>query len=380
MILGALLDAGVPEEKLHEELGKLHLESEFDLRVSRVDKGGFAATKVDIQVHNPVPARRVPEIQEIIAASNLSQEIKLRASEIVERLGQVEARIHGTAPDQVHLHELGGVDTIIDIVGTLVALEILEIDQVSTSPFPLGRGFVRGAHGQIPLPAPATMELLKGAPLAGVDIDQELVTPTGAALLTSLSTSFGSVPSMVLESVGYGAGGRDLTIPNLLRVFIGTATPTGGAILETLVELQTNIDDLNPEIYEHVMERLFDAGALDVYLETILMKKNRPGMRMNVLCRPTQVDSLRSILFSETTTLGVRQSQVSRYSLPRSVQTVETPYGAVRLKLAQLEDGTLKCSPEYEDCRRLAQEHSVPLREVYFAAKSSFVRSEDREP
>jgi uncharacterized protein (TIGR00299 family) protein len=371
MILGALLDAGAPEAALREGLAKLRLQNEFDLKVRRVSKNGFTAAKVDVLVRDPVPARRVPEILDIIATSDLSYAIKLRAGEIIQRLGQVEARIHGVAPDQVHLHELGGVDTIVDIVGAILALKALEIGEVVASPLPVGRGFVRGAHGQIPLPAPATAELLKGVPLVGMDIDKELVTPTGAALLSSLSSTFGPMPPMILENVGYGAGGRDLPIPNLLRVFIGEASPAGGADLETLVELQTNIDDLNPEIYEHVMARLFAAGALDVYLETILMKKNRPGVRMNVLCRPAQADALRSILFLETTTLGIRQRQVMRYSLPRFTRSVETPYGAVRLKLARLADGALKSSPEYEDCRRLALDHDVPLREVYLAAQSA---------
>jgi hypothetical protein len=369
MILGALLDAGLPEDALRQGLAKLNLAGEFDLKVRTVDKGGFRATKLDVPVKETIAARHLADILAILENSDLSEGLKLRASEIIGRLGQVEAYIHGLPLQEVHLHELGGIDTIVDIVGTLVALDQLKIEIVITSPLPMGRGFVRGAHGQIPLPAPATVELLKGVPLVGMDIEKELVTPTGAVLLTSLSQSFGPLPPMVLESVGYGAGGRDTPVPNVLRVFLGEASSVEGETLETLVELDTNIDDLNPELYEYVMARLFDAGALDVWLDTIQMKKNRPGIQVGVLCPPAQADRLRAILLRETSTLGIRQRQVLRYSLPRAWRNVDTPYGVVRLKLARLADGSVKASPEYEDCRKLAQEHAVSILKVYRAAQ-----------
>jgi uncharacterized protein (TIGR00299 family) protein len=365
MILGALLDAGLPEDVLRIGLAKLKLERQFELEVHQVNKDGFSGTKVDVLVNDPVPARRVPDILEIIESSDLQEKIKEQTEEIIQRLGRVEARIHGTTIDQVHIHELGGVDTIVDITGALIGLDALNITRVVTSPLPMGRGFVRGAHGRIPLPAPATVELLKGVPLVGIDFDKELVTPTGAVLLTSLSDTFGPMPPMTLSQVGYGAGGRDEPRPNLLRLFIGQATTNGGATLETLIELNTNIDDLNPEIYEHVVALLFQAGALDVSLNTVQMKKNRPGVLLNVLCRPEHTDGLRTILFEETSTLGIRQRQISRYCLPRTTQLVETPYGQIRVKVARLDDGSTKASPEYEDCRLAALEHDVPLQEVY---------------
>ena len=239
------------------------------------------------------------------------------------------------------------------------------------SPLPLGRGFVRGAHGRIPLPAPATAELLKGVPVVGVDSQVELVTPTGAVLLTSSAQRFGPMPPMKYHAIGYGAGGRETPSPNLLRVFLGEINGAGDETVESLVQLETNIDDLNPEIYEHVMAQLFAAGALDVSLIDIQMKKNRPGTLVQALCRPADADALRRILLRETTTLGIRQATVSRYSLPRRAATVETPYGTVRVKIAKLPDGTIKVSPEYEDCRRLAVAHNLPLLQVYHLAQSS---------
>jgi hypothetical protein len=288
---------------------------------------------------------------------------------IFRRLGEVEASIHGTTPDQVHLHELGGVDTIVDVVGALAGLDALGVEAVYASPLPLGRGFVRGAHGQIPLPAPATLALLKGAPVVGSDLDVELVTPTGAALLSSLAVAFGPIPAMTLTAVGYGAGGRDLSIPNVLRLLLGDQAAPNTAITETLAVLETNIDDLNPEIYDYVMARLFKAGALDVFLSPIQMKKNRPATLLRVLCRPGDADTLTAILFTETSTLGVRRQMVTRHCLARSSHTVETPYGPVRIKIATWGEGQAKAAPEYDDCRRLAESSGVPLREVYRAAE-----------
>jgi uncharacterized protein (TIGR00299 family) protein len=261
------------------------------------------------------------------------------------------------------------VDTIVDIVGTLVGLETLGIERVFASPLPMGRGFVRGAHGQIPLPAPATLGLLRGVPLVGSDIDAELVTPTGAVLLSSLAESFGPIPAMELISVGYGAGGRDLSIPNVLRLLLGKQATPHRAVTETLIMLETNIDDLNPEIYNYVMACLFDAGALDVFLSPIQMKKNRPATLLSVLCHPKDVDALTTILFAETSTLGVREQKVLRHCLARSIYTVETPYGPVRVKAAHWGQGYARIAPEYEDCRQLAEKNGVPLREVYRAAE-----------
>ena len=368
MILGALLDAGLAEEKLREGLSALRL-NDFELRVHKVSKNGFAATKADIIVKDEVPERHLPDIEAIITASELSTQIQEQAIEIFHRLGEVEARIHNTTLDKIHLHELGGVDTVVDVVGVLLGLQILGIEKIIASPVPLGRGFVRGAHGQIPLPAPATVALLQGVPVMGNDLEMELVTPTGAVLLTSLAESFGQIPTMTLQVVGYGAGGRDLPIPNLLRVFIGEQEQSGFGNFRTLAMLETNIDDLNPEIYEFVMNRLFEAGALDVFLTPIQMKKNRPATLLQVLGKPEDASKLRTILLEETTTLGVRQTLVQRYALDREIREVQTIYGNVRVKVAHLGNGEIKIAPEYEDCQKLAKAHGVPIREVYRAAE-----------
>jgi uncharacterized protein (TIGR00299 family) protein len=368
MILGALLDAGLSEEMLRQQLAALKLGA-FDLRCRRVLKSGFSAIKVDILVADEVPARRLPEIEAILVASDLSRTIKDQATTIFRRLGEVEANIHGTTPDQVHLHELGGIDTIVDVVGTLIGLDALGVDRVYVSPLPVGRGFVSGAHGPIPLPAPATIALLERIPVVGVDLEVELVTPTGAVLVSSLATDFGSIPSMRLAAVGYGAGGRDLPIPNILRLLLGDQPVPQDAITETLMMLETNIDDLNPEIYDYVMARLFDAGGLDVFLSPIQMKKNRPGTLLRALCRPGDADGLISILFAETSTLGVRQQLVTRQCLARTIHTVRTIYGPVRVKVARWGETQMKAAPEYDDCRRLAEMRGIPLNEVYHAAK-----------
>lgn len=374
MILGALLDAGLPEAALRERLTALRLD-DFDLRCRRVVKNAFSATKVDVLVADDVPERHLSDIERIVQGSDLSPAIKDRAMAIFQRLCEVEAGIHGTTVDRVHLHELGGVDTIVDVVGALVGLDELGVERVYASPLPLGRGFIRGAHGRIPLPAPATVALLQGVPVVGSELEVELVTPTGAVLLVSLAEAFGPIPAMTLTAVGYGAGARDLPIPNVLRLLVGAgASPgdaIGGEITESLVVLETNVDDLNPEIYDYAMAQLFEVGALDVFLSPIQMKKNRPGTLLRVLCRPEDAGALRAILFAETSTLGIRQQTVTRHALRRSVRSVETRYGAVRVKVAHWGGGGVKAAPEYEDCRSLAESHGVPLREVYRAAESA---------
>jgi uncharacterized protein (TIGR00299 family) protein len=368
MILGALVDSGLPIEKLKRGLEALKLDG-FSLRAQAVNKNGFHATKVHVVVKDDVPHRHLPEINAIIHQSDLPSKIKEQAVTIFNRLGSVEAGIHGTSMTEVHLHELGGTDTIVDVVGTLLGLEEIGIQEVISSPVPLGRGFIQGAHGIIPLPAPATLELLKGIPILGVDLQVETVTPTGAVLLTTLAHKFGPIPRMHLESVGYGAGGRDLPIPNIVRVLIGQDAVTNPESLDSLVVLETNIDDLNPETYAYVMERLFLAGALDVYLTPIQMKKNRPATLLQALALPEDTDKLRRIIFEETSTLGIRQQRVERYALHRYIRRVETPFGLIRVKVADLGPGKTKRVPEFEDCRSAAQEYGVPLWEVYQAAQ-----------
>jgi hypothetical protein len=323
---------------------------------------------VDVIVNQHVPERHLPDIEAIITNSELPEVIQQKAVDIFHRLGTVEARIHGVSLKDVHLHELGGVDTIVDVVGTLLGLDELGIRKVFASPIPLGRGFVNGAHGQIPLPAPATMALLEGSPVVGSELMVETVTPTGAVLLTSISDKFGTIPSMKLQSIGYGAGGRDLPIPNLLRILIGEQSDDQEINTEMLNILETNIDDLNPEIYAYVMEKLFSAGALDVYLTPIQMKKNRPAAQISVICKDDDTSKVCQIIFSETTTLGIRQQSIMRHSLKREAFVVDTRFGIVHIKKALLPNGQYKVSPEYEDCRKLAIESGAPLRDVYLAA------------
>ncbi len=368
MLLAALIDAGCDIEELRGRLAALHL-SDFELTMRRVAKNGFSAAKVDVNVADTAPERRLAEITAIVEGSDLPPAIAGQAVAIFRRMAEVEAGIHGTPLELVHLHELGGVDTIVDVVGVLLALDTLGIEKVYASPLPMGRGFIRGAHGQIPLPAPATVALLQGVPIVGSEIEKELVTPTGAALLSALAAGFGPIPPMTLATVGYGAGGRDLPIPNLVRLLIGDQATPAHLGIESVVILETNIDDMNPQVYDHVMARLFKAGALDVFLTSIQMKKNRPGILLRVIARPGDTGPLTAIILAETSTLGVRQQTMSRVSLRRESHTVETPYGAVRVKVATLADGTRRAAPEYDDCRRLAEQQGAPLRDVYRAAE-----------
>jgi len=372
MILGALVDAGLPLESLRERLSILDLDEEFELKGEKVSKNGFAATRVDVITYASHPSdkkehfhgRRLTEFETILRKSRLPVVIQDQATGMFRRLAEVEAGIHGQLVEQVHLHEIGGVDTMVDVVGTLLGLKALGIEQAYGSPIPLGRGFVTGAHGQIPLPAPATLALLKGVPVQGSEIDQELVTPTGALILTTVCQGFGPVPSMTLTGLGYGAGERELPIPNVLRLLIGE-TGTG---MEQLVLLETNLDDNSAEINGYVMEKLFATGALDVYFMPIQMKKNRLAMMLSVLCHPADTELLEAILFRETSTLGVRRQFMEMHSLERTSEIVETLYGPIQVKVARLPDGTSKRAPEYENCKKAAETHGVPLRTVYAAA------------
>lgn len=364
MILGALVDAGLPAARLEAELGKLGIE-DFHLHAGKVLKNGFSATKVDVHVHDHAPERHLADIRKVVEDSALSDSVKGTAVRIFTRICEVEAAIHNSSVDKVHLHEVGGVDAIVDVCGALAGLEALGIERVFVSPFPVGRGFVSGAHGQIPLPAPAALALMKDCPIRGSEIDAELVTPTGAAILSEVSDGFGAIPPMTLNSFGYGAGGRDLPIPNVLRLLLGEGDGSAGLITETLTVLETSIDDDTPEHIGHLTAKLLDAGALDVSLLPAQMKKGRPGVLLQVLAKPADAGALQHLIFHHSSTLGVRQSEVRRDSLPRRVETVETDYGSIRVKIAGLPDGKAKVFPEYEDCRAAAEAHGVSLREVY---------------
>lgn len=370
MILGALVDAGLPIGELQDALSLLGL-PEFDLTAARVMRGAFSATKVDVHTADTAHSRGLAEITQIIAASRLPQPIQARALRIFQRIAEAEAGIHGVPVETIHFHELGAVDTIVDVTGALLALDRLGVGRVVSSPVPLGRGTARGAHGIFPLPAPASVALLRGAKVRGVDHAVETVTPTAAALLAELAESFGPIPAMQLAAVGYGAGTRTTPEPNILRVLLGEADDAAGDS-ETLVMLETNIDDMSPEVHGYVVERLLADGALDAYLTPVIMKKGRPGVVLNVLCRPGDAERLRGLLFAETSTLGIRTVEVRRHCLPRAIKTVQTPYGEIRIKVARWEGGE-KAAPEYEDCRRAALAQKIPLSLVYQAALQAYL-------
>ncbi len=382
MLLGALVDAGLSCAELQQGLAGLHLAG-FAISCAKVMRGAFSATKVDVHTDDRAPARHLAEIEAIIRESALPATVKERSLRIFRRMIEVEAAIHNAPVEAVHLHELGALDTIVDVTGVLLGLELLGVQRVVCSPVPLGRGMLDGSHGPMPLPAPATVALLASqpregrpaAPIVGVPHPVETVTPTAAALITELASAYGPIPAMRLEAVGYGAGGRLTPEPNILRVLLGAAEPADAPCCESLELLETNIDDMNPALYGYVLERLFAAGALDAYLTPVMMKKNRPGVVLSALCRPEDADRLRQVFFSETTTLGVRAHRVARHCLARTVEQVETQFGPIRIKVGHWGDGTSKAAPEYEDCRAAAQAHGVPLREVYQAALARWLRS-----
>jgi pyridinium-3,5-bisthiocarboxylic acid mononucleotide nickel chelatase len=369
MLLGALVDAGAAEAALRAAVEALRL-TDCSLSFERVMKGPLSATQANVVTPRREAHRHVTDLLAIIDSADLPASLKAQAAAILRRLAEVEAGIHHAPLESVHLHELGGDDTLIDIVGVLAGLADLKIDEATASPLPLALGWTKSAHGPLPLPAPATLALLTGVPVRPMDVEAELVTPTGAALLTSIARRFGVFPPMTLRRIGYGAGRRDMPFPNVIRLWLGeTPSPATAAYTwEQLVLIETNIDDMNPQIYGYTLERLLSAGALDVTLTPLQMKKNRPGTLLSVLARPEHSEPLTQILFEETTSLGVRRQTVERVSVGRTLETVETPYGPVRVKVARWPGGS-RCMPEYEDCRLAAQTHHVPLALVMAAAR-----------
>lgn len=370
MLLGALIDAGASEETVRRATAALQL-PECDLLFERVMRGALSCLQATVITPRRELERHVTDLISIVLAANLPDRVKEQARSILLRLAEVEAKIHQAAIESVHLHELGGDDTLIDIVGVLAALADLRIQRVYVSPLPLARGWVKSMHGQLPLPAPATLALLEGVPVRYMDnVEAELVTPTGAVLLTSIADEYGGFPPMTLKKIGLGAGRRQMPFPNVVRVWLGETPSKEGLEIETLMTLETNIDDMNPQVYEYVMAQLFAAGALDVTLTPIHMKKNRPAILLSVLCRPGEVEALQTLLFTETTTLGVRQQTLERVSVPRIIETVETRFGPLRVKVAAW-NGLTRATPEYDDCRRAAEDHHVPIAEVMAAARAA---------
>ncbi len=376
MCLGALVDAGVPLRKLKEGLDKLDL-APYEIRKRKVKRGGISATRIEVIVKKGEPIRRLADISTIIEESGLPQNIKKKGLRIFRRLFQAEKKVHGGRLKDLHLHELSATDCIIDITGTLLCLEILGIREVISSPLNLGGGTVSSEHGLLPVPAPATSHILKGKPVFSTGIQKELTTPTGAAIITETATFLGHFPEMTIESTGTGAGGHILKEqPNILRVFIGDTTikPIQGhhnikGINERVTMIETNIDDMNPQVYEYLMERLFKEGALDVFLSTGIMKKSRPGVLLQVIAYPASRERLINILFEETPTLGIRFHETERVYLEREIKKMDTEFGPVRFKVVTT-DGYRKSVPEYEDCRRIAEKTGLPLIDVMKKLKS----------
>ncbi len=364
MLLGALVDAGVDADALRAELAKLPLAG-WRLEVRQVTRGAIAATKADIALEEqPQPERRLADILSLIESSRLPTADRERGAAVFRALAQAEARAHGATPDDVHFHEVGAVDAIIDVMGAIAGLRLLGIEALYCSALPAGSGSIRSEHGSLPVPAPATLELLAAAraPLAraGEDLPMELVTPTGAAIVTTLARF--ERPAMRVEAVGYGAGGRDPTgRANALRLWLGESVDTAA----TMVQIDTNIDDMNPEVYGYVQELLFAAGAADVWFQPIQMKKNRPGALLSILCAPELEDACARILLRETSTLGVRVSEVRRHEAEREVMTFQSSLGEAQVKVKRLPGERPRVAPEYESCRRLAQASGLPLVEVY---------------
>ena len=403
MILGALLDAGLPLDDLRRALGTLAIDRDA-VWTERVTRAGIAATKFHVRGEQPPvdraddhqrtssrpgtkhPAdgsvltdtahhhahRTLVEIERLIDSSALSPAGKARAKALFARLAEAEASVHGTSVDRVHLHEVGALDSIIDIVGTVYALEAMGVERVSASPLNVGGGSIRSAHGVYPVPAPATAHLLKDAPIYAGRQAAELVTPSGALLVSDYATHFGSIPPMRLRRVGYGAGTRDFPdTPNVLRVLIGEEERA--AHTHTVAVVETEIDDMNPQIFGLLIDRLLEAGALDVFYTPIQMKKNRPGTLLTIIAPSPARERLTSIVFRETTTIGVRYTEMQRECLDRETIAVDTPYGSIRMKVARRHGEVLNASPEFEDCARIAAERGRPVKDVQAAAVKAFL-------
>jgi uncharacterized protein (TIGR00299 family) protein len=365
MFLASLIDAGLPLEHLKASVEQLHLPDAYTLESSETHKKEMRATlfRVATDVTQSHP-RHLAEIRALIGDSDLSSAVKEKSMAVFDLLARAEARVHGVAVEEVHFHEVGAVDSIVDIVGAAIGLDYLGIERLYASALPDGSGQIRTQHGVLPLPAPATLEVahLAGIPLRPVRADSELVTPTGAAILGALATF--EQPAMRLTAMGVGAGQRDLDWPNIMRLLIGESSEGSG----DMILMETNIDDMNPQIYDHVMGRLFAAGALDVYLTPVHMKKNRPGIVLAVIARRSEEQQLAHLILEETSTLGLRVQPVRRYEAQRTVRTVSTAYGDVPLKLKIIDGVVVQAAPEYDVCVRLADAHHVPFARVYAAA------------
>ncbi|MEO0836400.1 MAG: nickel pincer cofactor biosynthesis protein LarC [Cyanobacteria bacterium J06642_3] len=400
MCLGALVDCGLPWQYLVDSLKSLGIENEYQLNTSVVMRNGQAATKVHVDLrhehhhhdqhqhqhqHHHYSARHLPEIENLIKSASLSERARQWSLEVFQQLAIAEGEVHGIDPEQVHFHEVGATDAIIDIVGTCIGLDWLDIEQLYCSPMPTGGGTIKAAHGKLSVPVPAVVKLwqTREVPVYSNGIKKELVTPTGAAIAVTLAQDFGEPPAMKLSKIGLGAGSRDLEIPNILRLWIGEATDTVGTQppiklkQETISVLETQVDDLSPQAVAYTLEQLLAAGALDVFTQSIGMKKSRSGILLTVICHPDLAHTCKSIIFHETTTLGIRERTQQRSILNRQIQPVATEYGTVRVKIASWGEGEqqqiLNVQPEYEDCAVLARKHNIPWREISQRAISTYL-------
>jgi uncharacterized protein (TIGR00299 family) protein len=367
MILGALLDAGLPLQTLKAELAKLRL-SHYDVDVRSVHKSGLGACHALVLVdqdHHGHEHRHLGHITAIIEQSDLGQPVKADSIAVFRRLADAEAKVHRTTVENIHFHEVGAMDAVIDVVGAVAGLRALGIEKIVCSPLHLGSGTVQCAHGTLPVPAPATAELVKGKPVYSTGVQGELLTPTGAAILTTLAEDFGPMPAMTVDAVGYGAGSAERAIPNLLRVVVGTVeVELKDVETEEVAVVETNIDDMNPQIYDHIIQQALGLGALDVYLTPVHMKKNRCGTVLTLVCPPAMAGRFARFLLQETTTIGLRWRIDKRLKAHRRIATIETPYGNLPVKVAEIEGEIVNVAPEYEDCRRIAVEKGLPLKQV----------------
>ena len=367
MILGALVDLGVDIKDIRKALKGIELKG-YKLQAKKIQRNGLACTQITVAIEkrkhqHSHPHRSFTNIKKLIERSGLSSKVKKNSIEIFKRIAKVEAQIHNTTIEKIHFHEVGGIDSIVDIVGGVWAIESLKLDKIYSSGLNIGEGFVDCSHGRLPVPAPATLKLLKGIPVFSTGVKTELTTPTGAALIGFYADKFQSVPEMTITEDGYRAGSRIISaMPNLLRVMVGEMSLKE---IDSLVMIETNIDDMNPEIFDAVMESLFKAGALDIYFSSIIMKKSRPATKVSVLAEQKEREVLSKILLRETTSFGVRFYEVGRLTLDREIQKLKTSYGVIKIKIGSLDGETVQAAPEFEDCRNLARKKKIPVKKVY---------------
>lgn len=368
MILGSLIDAGLSPRLLREELKKLHL-SKVRLTARKVVKGGISATRVVVEGNEKRAHRNLKEMVGIIDRSGLDVEVKSLSKDIFRRIASAEAGIHGTPAEEVHFHEVGGLDSVVDICGAVWGLRRMGIERIHVSRVNVGAGFVSCEHGILPVPAPAALALMNGKPIYSTGVEKELLTPTGAALLSTLGTDFGSFPAMRVERIGYGAGRDDLPHPNVLRLMIGTGEEVKGE--ERVIVIETNIDDMNPQFYDYVIERLLKMGTKEVFLTPVLMKKGRPATLLSVICSSEKLPAVTEFLLKETTTIGLRWHEDERVKAEREIVSLRTKYGQIQFKIARWNGEVINVSPEYEDCKRKALEKRIPLKDVFEEARKA---------